>query len=158
MKKLGSSRSLNKVRVKCEASSSLEFDQIKAGKTGWVGRLGDARRALSRKAKGFSPPSTSSSSTPCLFSTAPPPPKRAPSTTLTLRSKSMTAELEELGEYQKPCIQILLYALLSHFHFPFDINALNLGCSLLLACSCHFPLSADSVFFPPSFRSEKKRR
>ncbi|KFU91645.1 SH3 and multiple ankyrin repeat domains protein 3, partial [Chaetura pelagica] len=28
---------------------------------------------------------------------APPPPKRAPSTTLTLRSKSMTAELEELG-------------------------------------------------------------
>uniref|UniRef100_A0A8C6P5N7 PDZ domain-containing protein n=1 Tax=Nothobranchius furzeri TaxID=105023 RepID=A0A8C6P5N7_NOTFU len=31
---------------------------------------------------------------------APPPPKRAPSTTLTLRSKSMTAELEELGEFQ----------------------------------------------------------
>uniref|UniRef100_A0A8C9Y237 PDZ domain-containing protein n=1 Tax=Sander lucioperca TaxID=283035 RepID=A0A8C9Y237_SANLU len=31
---------------------------------------------------------------------APPPPKRAPSTTLTLRSKSMTAELEELGECQ----------------------------------------------------------
>uniref|UniRef100_A0A8V5FSP2 SH3 and multiple ankyrin repeat domains protein 3 n=1 Tax=Melopsittacus undulatus TaxID=13146 RepID=A0A8V5FSP2_MELUD len=30
---------------------------------------------------------------------APPPPKRAPSTTLTLRSKSMTAELEELGEW-----------------------------------------------------------
>uniref|UniRef100_A0A3Q2Z4C0 PDZ domain-containing protein n=1 Tax=Hippocampus comes TaxID=109280 RepID=A0A3Q2Z4C0_HIPCM len=30
---------------------------------------------------------------------APPPPKRAPSTTLTLRSKSMTAELEELGEF-----------------------------------------------------------
>uniref|UniRef100_A0A671DQ41 SH3 and multiple ankyrin repeat domains 3 n=1 Tax=Rhinolophus ferrumequinum TaxID=59479 RepID=A0A671DQ41_RHIFE len=29
---------------------------------------------------------------------APQPPKRAPSTTLTLRSKSMTAELEELGE------------------------------------------------------------
>uniref|UniRef100_A0A3B3SWU2 SH3 and multiple ankyrin repeat domains 3 n=1 Tax=Paramormyrops kingsleyae TaxID=1676925 RepID=A0A3B3SWU2_9TELE len=29
---------------------------------------------------------------------APPPPKRAPSTTLTLRSKSMTAELEEIGE------------------------------------------------------------
>uniref|UniRef100_A0A3Q2PK56 PDZ domain-containing protein n=1 Tax=Fundulus heteroclitus TaxID=8078 RepID=A0A3Q2PK56_FUNHE len=33
---------------------------------------------------------------------APPPPKRAPSTTLTLRSKSMTAELEELGECQRP--------------------------------------------------------
>uniref|UniRef100_G3R7F8 SH3 and multiple ankyrin repeat domains protein 3 n=1 Tax=Gorilla gorilla gorilla TaxID=9595 RepID=G3R7F8_GORGO len=31
---------------------------------------------------------------------APPPPKRAPSTTLTLRSKSMTAELEELGEWR----------------------------------------------------------
>uniref|UniRef100_A0AAZ3PDU3 SH3 and multiple ankyrin repeat domains protein 3 n=1 Tax=Oncorhynchus tshawytscha TaxID=74940 RepID=A0AAZ3PDU3_ONCTS len=30
---------------------------------------------------------------------APPPPKRAPSTTLTLRSKSMTAELEELVQY-----------------------------------------------------------
>uniref|UniRef100_A0A8C6UTL9 SH3 and multiple ankyrin repeat domains protein 3 n=1 Tax=Neogobius melanostomus TaxID=47308 RepID=A0A8C6UTL9_9GOBI len=29
---------------------------------------------------------------------APPPPKRSPSTTLTLRSKSMTAELEELGK------------------------------------------------------------
>ncbi|NWR38985.1 SHAN3 protein, partial [Tachuris rubrigastra] len=29
---------------------------------------------------------------------SPPPPKRAPSTTLTLRSKSMTAELEELGK------------------------------------------------------------
>uniref|UniRef100_A0A803TKK3 PDZ domain-containing protein n=1 Tax=Anolis carolinensis TaxID=28377 RepID=A0A803TKK3_ANOCA len=32
---------------------------------------------------------------------APPPPKRAPSTTLTLRSKSMTAELEELGKSQR---------------------------------------------------------
>ncbi|NWS49229.1 SHAN3 protein, partial [Probosciger aterrimus] len=32
---------------------------------------------------------------------APPPPKRAPSTTLTLRSKSMTAELEELGKRQR---------------------------------------------------------
>lgn len=29
---------------------------------------------------------------------APPPPKRDPSTSLTLRSKSMTAELEELGK------------------------------------------------------------
>uniref|UniRef100_A0A2K5DNB0 SH3 and multiple ankyrin repeat domains protein 3 n=1 Tax=Aotus nancymaae TaxID=37293 RepID=A0A2K5DNB0_AOTNA len=34
---------------------------------------------------------------------APPPPKRAPSTTLTLRSKSMTAELEELAETEPPC-------------------------------------------------------
>lgn len=30
--------------------------------------------------------------------TAPPPPKRAPTTALTLRSKSMTSELEELGK------------------------------------------------------------
>ncbi|KAF2979344.1 hypothetical protein EK904_012511 [Melospiza melodia maxima] len=29
---------------------------------------------------------------------APPPPKRAPTTALTLRSKSMTSELEELGD------------------------------------------------------------
>uniref|UniRef100_A0A3Q3W4L2 PDZ domain-containing protein n=1 Tax=Mola mola TaxID=94237 RepID=A0A3Q3W4L2_MOLML len=35
---------------------------------------------------------------------APPPPKRAPSTTLTLRSKSMTAELEELGECQRESV------------------------------------------------------
>lgn len=34
-------------------------------------------------------------SVPC---TAPPPPKRAPTTALTLRSKSMTSELEELGK------------------------------------------------------------
>nr|XP_046164833.1 SH3 and multiple ankyrin repeat domains protein 3-like [Oncorhynchus gorbuscha] len=32
---------------------------------------------------------------------APPPPKRAPSTTLTLRSKSMTAELEELASVRR---------------------------------------------------------
>ncbi|NWY59570.1 SHAN3 protein, partial [Chionis minor] len=32
---------------------------------------------------------------------SPPPPKRAPSTTLTLRSKSMTAELEELGKRRR---------------------------------------------------------
>ncbi|CAG5958134.1 unnamed protein product [Menidia menidia] len=95
MKKLSSNRGLNKVLSKCEASSSSEFDRVKAVKTGWAGRLGEARRALSRRAKGFSAHPTSSS-TPCLFSTAPPPPKRAPSTTLTLRSKSMTAELEEL--------------------------------------------------------------
>lgn len=97
MKKLGF---LNKVPTKCESSTPPEFDQVKAGKIGWTGHLGDAKRALSRKAKGFSFPLTSSS-TPYLFSTAPPPPKRAPSTTLTLRSKSMTAELEELGEYER---------------------------------------------------------
>ncbi|OPJ79375.1 hypothetical protein AV530_014186 [Patagioenas fasciata monilis] len=42
---------------------------------------------------------------------APPPPKRAPSTTLTLRSKSMTAELEELdalvSQLASPCSSIL---------------------------------------------------
>lgn len=99
MKKLGSDRALSKVLAKRETSSSTEFVQVKAVKMGWAGRLECARRALNRRAKGFSAPSTSSS-TPCLFSTAPPPPKRAPSTTLTLRSKSMTAELEELGECQ----------------------------------------------------------
>uniref|UniRef100_A0AAY4DKI7 SH3 and multiple ankyrin repeat domains protein 3 n=1 Tax=Denticeps clupeoides TaxID=299321 RepID=A0AAY4DKI7_9TELE len=35
------------------------------------------------------------------LSSAPPPPKRAPSTTLTLRSKSMTAELEELASARR---------------------------------------------------------
>uniref|UniRef100_A0A4W5M7V6 SH3 and multiple ankyrin repeat domains 3 n=1 Tax=Hucho hucho TaxID=62062 RepID=A0A4W5M7V6_9TELE len=57
-----------------KSSSFPQVDQGKAAKTGWSFRLGHARRALS----------------------TPPPPKRAPSTTLTLRSKSMTAELEEL--------------------------------------------------------------
>uniref|UniRef100_A0A3B5B477 PDZ domain-containing protein n=1 Tax=Stegastes partitus TaxID=144197 RepID=A0A3B5B477_9TELE len=33
---------------------------------------------------------------------APPPPKRAPSTSLTLRSKSMTADLEEIGKTNAP--------------------------------------------------------
>lgn len=125
MKKLGSNRSVNKVLTKCEASSSTEFDQIKSVRTGWAGRLGDARRALSRKAKGFSSPS-SSSSTPCLFSTAPPPPKRAPSTTLTLRSKSMTAELEELGECQISGMQtrhsFFPPPFLSYFCFGFVIK------------------------------------
>lgn len=35
---------------------------------------------------------------PSVHSAAPPPPKRAPTTALTLRSKSMTSELEELGK------------------------------------------------------------
>uniref|UniRef100_A0A672MXM3 SH3 and multiple ankyrin repeat domains protein 3 n=1 Tax=Sinocyclocheilus grahami TaxID=75366 RepID=A0A672MXM3_SINGR len=51
--------------------------------------------------EGPSPRHPISSSTPCLSSTAPPPPKRAPSTTLTLRSKSMTAELEELASARR---------------------------------------------------------
>lgn len=130
MKKLGF---LNKVPTKCESSTPPEFDQVKAGKIGWTGHLGDTKRALSHKAKGFSFPLTSSS-TPYLFSTAPPPPKRAPSTTLTLRSKSMTAELEELGECERGWIQTpnsLLPAWpLFCFHFVKK--------SLLLACSFHF--------------------
>lgn len=129
MKKLGF---LNKVPSKCESSASPEFDQVKAGKIGWTGRLGDAKRALSRKAKGFSFPLTSSST--YAFSTAPPPPKRAPSTTLTLRSKSMTAELEELGECERGWIQTQTSLLpawsLFCFHFVKK--------SLLLACSFHF--------------------
>lgn len=99
MKKLGSNHSLNKVLAKHEQYKSPDLVQMKAVKPGWTGRLGDAKRALSRKTKGFSSTSTSSS-TPCLFSAAPPPPKRSPSTTLTLRSKSMTAELEELGKHR----------------------------------------------------------
>lgn len=53
----------------------------------WHLHLATPRKILDRKCK-----------MPSLFLSAPPPPKRAPSTTLTLRSKSMTAELEELGE------------------------------------------------------------
>lgn len=144
MKKLGF---LNKVPAKCE-SSTPEFDQVKAGKIGWTSHLGDAKRALSRKAKGFSFPLTSSS-TPYLFSTAPPPPKRAPSTTLTLRSKSMTAELEELGECGEAGFKRqTLFFLLGHF------SAFTLSKS-------HFPwlvLFIFIIFFSPSFCSEKTRR
>ncbi|XP_009998623.1 PREDICTED: SH3 and multiple ankyrin repeat domains protein 3, partial [Chaetura pelagica] len=42
---------------------------------------------------------------------APPPPKRAPSTTLTLRSKSMTAELEELASMRRRKGGILAFEL-----------------------------------------------
>lgn len=43
---------------------------------------------------------------------APPPPKRAPTTALTLRSKSMTAELEELGKATSPCCPQPMHGLL----------------------------------------------
>lgn len=43
---------------------------------------------------------------------APPPPKRAPTTALTLRSKSMTAELEELGKATSPCCPQSMHGLL----------------------------------------------
>uniref|UniRef100_A0A4W5M9K5 SH3 and multiple ankyrin repeat domains 3 n=1 Tax=Hucho hucho TaxID=62062 RepID=A0A4W5M9K5_9TELE len=84
-----------------KSSSFPQVDQGKAAKTGWSFRLGHARRALSSRVKGPSSSPSTSSSSPCVFSTAPPPPKRAPSTTLTLRSKSMTAELEELASVRR---------------------------------------------------------
>lgn len=125
MKKMGFDRGLNKILTKYETSSSSEFDQIKSMKTGWADRLGDAKKALSRKVKGFSFPSTSSST---LLSTAPPPPKRAPSTTLTLRSKSMTAELEELGECQTTDTETILLFLL-FCHNSASASLLKLGIS-----------------------------
>ncbi|RXM32319.1 SH3 and multiple ankyrin repeat domains protein 3, partial [Acipenser ruthenus] len=85
MKKTVSTRSLNKLLQQCESSSSPEYDEIKAVEKKWHLHVGSARKILGRKSKVSS-----------LFISAPPPPRRAPSTTLTLRSKSMTAELEEL--------------------------------------------------------------
>lgn len=86
MKKFASSRSLNKILAQCD-SSSREYEEIQAVERKWHLHLATPRRLLlDRRAKAS------------LFFAAPPPPKRAPSTTLTLRSKSMTAELEELGE------------------------------------------------------------
>lgn len=162
MKKLSSNHRLNKVLAKCDASSTTEFSQIKSATTGWAGRLGDAKRALSRKAKEISSAS-SSSSTPCLFFAAPPPPKRSPSTTLTLRSKSMTTELEELGECQNTIRKFAtsLPLVLSCFYFPAVITchiSWLFEKSLLLVCSCPLPCSADAIFVLPSFCSEEKRR
>lgn len=86
MKKFASSRSLNKILAQCD-SSSREYEEIQAVERKWHLHLATPRcLPLDRRAKAS------------LFFAAPPPPKRAPSTTLTLRSKSMTAELEELGE------------------------------------------------------------
>lgn len=86
MKKFASSRSLNKVLAQCDASSR-EYEEIQAVERKWHLHLAAPRRPL----LDWRPKAS-------LFFAAPPPPKRAPSTTLTLRSKSMTAELEELGE------------------------------------------------------------
>lgn len=86
MKKFASSRSLNKILAQCDASSR-EYEEIQAVERKWHLHLATPRcLLLDRRSKAS------------LFFAAPPPPKRAPSTTLTLRSKSMTAELEELGE------------------------------------------------------------
>lgn len=88
MKKFASSRSLNKILAQCDASSR-EYEEIQAVERKWHLHLATPRcLLLDRRSKAS------------LFFAAPPPPKRAPSTTLTLRSKSMTAELEELGEQQ----------------------------------------------------------
>ncbi|KAJ6651516.1 hypothetical protein lerEdw1_020851 [Lerista edwardsae] len=85
MKKFASTRSLNKILQQCDSSSSREYEEIQAVEKKWHLHLAAPRRLLDKKCK-----------MPSLFLSAPPPPKRAPSTTLTLRSKSMTAELEEL--------------------------------------------------------------
>lgn len=86
MKKFASSRSLNKILAQCD-TSSREYEEIQAVERKWHLHLATPRCLLLDKRSKAS-----------LFFAAPPPPKRAPSTTLTLRSKSMTAELEELGE------------------------------------------------------------
>eukprot|EP00061_Rhincodon_typus_P005195 g24430.t1 len=84
MKKFASTRSLNKILQQC-GDSYHDYDEIQAVEKKWHLHIGAARKVLGRKSNLSS-----------LFISAPPPPKRAPSTTLTLRSKSMTAELEEL--------------------------------------------------------------
>lgn len=89
MKKFASTRSLNKILQQCD-SSSREYEEIQAVEKKWHLHLATPRKFLDKKCK-----------MPSLFLSAPPPPKRAPSTTLTLRSKSMTAELEELGKRRR---------------------------------------------------------
>uniref|UniRef100_A0A8C3R957 Uncharacterized protein n=1 Tax=Cyanoderma ruficeps TaxID=181631 RepID=A0A8C3R957_9PASS len=86
MKKFASTRSLNKILQQCD-SSSREYEEIQAVEKKWQLHLAAPLKARGRRCK-----------MPSLFLAAPPPPKRAPSTTLTLRSKSMTAELEELDK------------------------------------------------------------
>uniref|UniRef100_A0A3Q3DI19 PDZ domain-containing protein n=1 Tax=Hippocampus comes TaxID=109280 RepID=A0A3Q3DI19_HIPCM len=58
---------------------------------------------------------------------APPPPKRAPSTTLTLRSKSMTAELEELGERITPA-EISVSAPIQNQHLVINTSRITFQC------------------------------
>ncbi|KAK2517204.1 Shank3 [Columba guinea] len=81
--------SLNKILQQCD-SSSREYEEIQAVEKKWHLHLATPRKFLDKKSK-----------MPSLFLSAPPPPKRAPSTTLTLRSKSMTAELEELASMRR---------------------------------------------------------
>uniref|UniRef100_A0A8C6YIP8 SH3 and multiple ankyrin repeat domains 3 n=1 Tax=Naja naja TaxID=35670 RepID=A0A8C6YIP8_NAJNA len=93
MKKFASTRSLNKILQQCDSSSSREYEEIQAVEKKWHLHLATPRKLLlplDRRCK-----------TASLFLAAPPPPKRAPSTTLTLRSKSMTAELEELASMRR---------------------------------------------------------
>ncbi len=73
---------------------------------------------------------------------APPPPRRAPSTALSMRSKSMTSELEDLGKHshgkQKHLIQCLVllntfledkgpFTLVVFLHFVLAVTALHFG-------------------------------
>lgn len=88
MKKFASEHSMNKVARPQKVSDLAEPSEMKVHKKRWQLQVGNRWVAMRHY----------SSSSPCLSSTAPPPPKRAPSTTLTPRSKSMTAELEELGK------------------------------------------------------------
>lgn len=88
MKKFASERSVNNVARPQKVSGLAEPSEMKVHKKRWQFQVGNRWVAMRHY----------SSSSPCLSSTAPPPPKRAPSTTLTPRSKSMTAELEELGK------------------------------------------------------------
>uniref|UniRef100_A0A803VTB0 SH3 and multiple ankyrin repeat domains 3 n=1 Tax=Ficedula albicollis TaxID=59894 RepID=A0A803VTB0_FICAL len=89
MKKFASTRSLNKILQQCD-SSSREYEEIQAVEKKWHLHLATPRKFREKRCK-----------MPSLFLAAPPPPKRAPSTTLTLRSKSMTAELEELASMRR---------------------------------------------------------
>ncbi|RMB90218.1 hypothetical protein DUI87_33354 [Hirundo rustica rustica] len=87
MKKFASTRSLHKILQQWD-SSSREYEEIQAAGKKRRPRLAAPRRPRAKRCK-----------MPSLLLAAPPPPKRAPSTTLTLRSKSMTAELEELAVF-----------------------------------------------------------
>lgn len=57
----------------------------------------------------------------CVSFSAPPPPKRAPTTALSMRSKSMTSELEELGKSASCrffCAATAAFSLTAPFHVP----------------------------------------
>ncbi|KFO54950.1 SH3 and multiple ankyrin repeat domains protein 3, partial [Corvus brachyrhynchos] len=90
---------------------------------------------------------------------APPPPKRAPSTTLTLRSKSMTAELEELGELRESSRRIPGELWDSSRRIPGDLQVSSRRSPRLLhpprpAATPSFPAASPSrSTFPDSLKS-----